>query len=550
MSSPIWSGERPADKVSFAVFFLMWAERQGWKVPDIHIAICHWLEFRGLLACLNVFRGCGKSTILAVYNAWCYYVDPTYRILHQGDQDKTAYKTSRDTKHVLENHPLTSHMFTRGEVEFWWTTDGYNNDPRNPSMQAAGILSNITSSRADEIQNDDVEVQKNVETPEAREKLRTRLDEQIHIAVPGARHLYVGTPHTHNSLYEDIKELGADVLKIPLFGQEQRFTETATETTYQCKFVPEVVFVGIGKQTRALKEGVDYTLHGTTLQLKEPPRGTMDCYADSAWPERFTIAEMVLRRKKCATYNKWDSQYQLHAKPVVDVRLDPEKLIPYDCEPVLRMANRKVVMMLGNVQIVGATAYWDCAIGKEKSDASAFSVVLTDAIGRLYLQVCTNLEGDLDQQCRTIRDYVIKYQLPRVEVETNGPGGFVPPILRKHLKKTGCGVGEVHNSVKKNTRILDGWEAPLDSGFLWAHVSTLVETNDQGEEVYTALWNQMQEWNPAVRDQPDDYLDSGAGAISSTPVRIGKLVGNPASARQENWRPNHGQFDVQVDHLT
>ena len=519
-------------------------------MPDIHVGICHWMEHRGKLAVLNVFRGVGKSTILSVYNAWCYYVDPPYRILHQGDQDKTAYKTSRDTKHVLEKHPLTNHMFTRGEIEFWWTLPGYDKDPRNPSMQAAGILSNITSSRADEIQNDDVEVQKNVETPEAREKLRLRLDEQTHIAVPGARFLYVGTPHTHDSLYEDVKALDADVLSIPLFGREQRFTETTEETRYHCRFVPDVVFVGIGKHTRVLKEGTDYTLDGTTLLLNEPPMATMDCYAENAWPERFTIEEMTTRRRKCKTFNKWDSQYQLHAKPVVDIRLNPENLIPYNCEPVIRTANRKVLMMLANVQIVSASAYWDCAIGKVDSDASVFSVLLHDDIGRLYLQVCTALEGDLDQQCKKIRDYVVQYRLPNVEVETNGPGGFIPPILRKHLKKTGCGVRECHNSTNKNKRILDAWEAPLDSGFLWAHVDTLVQLDEHGQEEYSPMWKQMQDWNPRVKDQPDDYLDSGAGAIASAPVRIGKLVGNPKDIKQQNWRPNHGQFDVEVDNVT
>ena len=35
----------------------------------------------------------------------------------------------------------------RGDVKFWWTPD--SDDERNPSMQAAGIMSNITSSRAD-----------------------------------------------------------------------------------------------------------------------------------------------------------------------------------------------------------------------------------------------------------------------------------------------------------------------------------------------------------------------------------------------------------------
>lgn len=525
--------------ISFAAFFLLWAERQGWEVPPIHMGICNWMEHRGLDGVLQVFRGCGKSTILAVYNAWRYYLDPTYRILHQGDQDKTAYKTSRDTKNVLQKHPLTQAIGAtlRGESAFWWTRAGYENDPRNPSMQAAGILSNITSSRADEVQNDDVEVQKNVETPEAREKLRTRLDEQIHIAVPGARHLKIGTPHTHDSLYDEAISQGAESLKIPLFGKEQRFSEsTETKREFRCDFIPEIVFAGIGKFCRVMEEGKDYTRKGNVLIFKKPPSATVDCYADNAWPERFTTEEMTKRRQRCRTLNKWDSQYQLHAKPVTEVRLNPEKLIAYDCDPIIRTQNRKPTMWLGNVQIVGATARWDCAMGKITGDASALTVVLTDAIGRLYLQVADGLTGNIDEQCKQVRAHVEQLGLGRVEVETNGLGGFVPPILRKHLKGTGCGVAEVYQSENKNKRILDGWEAPLDSGFLWAHIDV----------INGPLWDQMMEWNPKVKEQPDDYLDSGAGAISATPVRIGNLVGNPASHEQHNWRPDQGQFEVQL----
>ena len=95
-------------KASFLAFFLAWASFKGWAVPDIHIRACHWLEHRQAHAVLRIFRGAGKSTILAVYNAWRYWQDPAYRILHQGDQDKTAYKTSRDTQAVLRRHPWTS----------------------------------------------------------------------------------------------------------------------------------------------------------------------------------------------------------------------------------------------------------------------------------------------------------------------------------------------------------------------------------------------------------------------------------------------------------
>ena len=166
--------------VRFLAFFLAWADLMRWKVPNIHLRACAWLATRGDLAVFRAFRGFSKSTILAVYNAWRYSEYPEYRILHQGDQDKTAYKTSRDTKRVIMRHPFTAHLRDiRGESAFWWVPGA--DDERNPSMQAAGILSGITSSRADEIQNDDVEVPKNITNAEAREKMRYRLGEQVHV---------------------------------------------------------------------------------------------------------------------------------------------------------------------------------------------------------------------------------------------------------------------------------------------------------------------------------------------------------------------------------
>lgn len=526
-------------KVGFVIFFLIWANRQGWQVPDLHIGICHFLETRGRIAVLQVFRGVGKSTLLGVYNAWCYYIDPTYRILHQGDQDKTAHKTSRDTKYILQNHPLTRDNIGQdisGEVSFF-SVAGHD-DPRNPSMQAAGILTNITSSRADEIQNDDVEVPKNVGTPENREKLRHRLSEQVHIAVPGAKKLFIGTPHSHNSIYVDQLEKGAESLKIPLFSQEYQIDFEVDKQTYRLSFKPEMVFAGIGKFAKVLKEKTDYTYKDGKITFKGAYNGTrIDCYAGNAWPERFTPEEMTERRKECNTHNEWDSQYQLHAKPIGDIRLNPEKIMAYDIQPRIHHANKTVGLYLGTVQIVGAVAYWDCSLGKINSDASAFSLMLTDAKGFLYWQVAEDLQGDIDAQCRRARELVVQYLIPVIEVETNGPGGHVPAILKKHLRGTGCGVRENFQTTNKNKRILDSLEAPMDSGYLWAHVDVL----------NSPMWDQMTEWNPEVTNQPDDYLDSGAGAIAATPVRIGKTVGNPASNQRKNWQSSDGHFEAKTD---
>ncbi|MBN5179922.1 phage terminase large subunit [Serratia marcescens] len=535
--------------ISFVAFFIMWAERMGWDVPDCHYRACHWLEHRGDLAVLRCFRGFGKSTILAVYNAWRYYQNRQYRILHQSEADGTAYKTSRDTQNVLRNHPLTRGMLPDGQgtVEQWWVNGSL--DMRNGSMYAKGILSNVTSARADECQNDDVEVPRNIQTPEAREKLRYRLGEQTHILVPGGRKLFIGTPHTHDSLYDEVEAMGADCLTIKLFEKEHRIDEKqATARSYALPFRPEYVFVGIHIGARLLAEGVDYQLTATGITFAEPPGTTVDCYAECAWPERFTPAEMEKRRQETRTVNEWDSQYQLHSKPIGESRLDPERIREYNVQPEIRYANRSASMWLGSQQIVGAVAWWDVATGKAKADASAFSLVLTDARGHLYWHVCQGLIGDLAEfderdkitggQVVQIRELVIRYQIPQVVVEVNGPGSFAGKLLRQALKGTGCGVREEFTITNKQKRILDAFEAPLSSRFLWAHSDVL-----DGP-----AYDQMRDFNPAVTNQPDDFIDSGAGAISETPVRIGKLVGKPTAQGREDWQPTDGDHEVAVDY--
>ena len=154
-------------KVTFPVFYHLWAELQGWTVHDFHYAVCDWLGKKGRLALLMMPRGHAKSSILDVYNAWKFYTDPTEQILHQGSTDPDAYKVSRGTERVLETHPLTQEVKkVRGETQRWWVNG--STDVRYGSLYARGITSTVTGHRATEIQNDDVEVPQNIATPDAR----------------------------------------------------------------------------------------------------------------------------------------------------------------------------------------------------------------------------------------------------------------------------------------------------------------------------------------------------------------------------------------------
>jgi hypothetical protein len=537
------SAEQP---VGFVAFFMIWARIMRWKVPALHLVMVQWLEAtHDAVRVLLVFRGAAKSTIYAIYKAWLLYRDPQLRNLIWSEDTKLAKKMTRDVISIMRRHPLCRGMLPQanpGTEEFWVAG---TIDARNPSMAAFGVLSNATGSRADNVDFDDIEVPKNIGSAEAREKLRQRISEATHIIVPGGQKTYIGTPHTHDSVYDEQIEGGAAVLRIPLFGQAKRFedTDTQTRTRYRIDFEPGpdglYVFTGIGKFARLLVEGRDYHLHGNELVLAAAPRNIMDIYADCAWPERFTRKDLERRRRDTRTLNAWDSQYQLESKPMHAVRLDPAKLIPFDVKPVIELANGSVRMMLGRTQIVSAAARWDCALGRITGDASAFGVVLSNAAGTLFWAVSKALTGDVWEQCRQIKAIVLELQLPRVVVETNGPGAFAPAVLKKVLHGTGCGVAEEFSTLNKNKRILDAFEAPLSGGFLWAHV-----------DVIDTVWDEMKDWKPTVKEQPDNHLDAGAGAIKDNPMRIGKVIGDRLQTTDAGlgaWRPNAGSFDVTLE---
>jgi hypothetical protein len=428
-------------------------------------------------------------------------------------------------------------------------------DARNASMTAVGVDQNVTSARADEIDYDDVEVPKNIRTPDARENLRLKVQESTFILVPGGQETYIGTPHTHDSIYPELISAGAASLKIPLFENAVRYDDTSKETRYRFNFTPTddglYVMTGIFKHARLLVEGRDYRVEGQYVVFAQPPGVVLDIYSHCAWPERFTRDDIEKRRKKTRTLNYWDSQYQLEAKPITECRLDPAKMKPYTAHPVIERANGEMRMMLGAARIIGARCYWDCALGKVGGDDSAFSLIFDDTAGNYYWHVAQAMIGEFAEfsdgdnsrivsgQVLQACDVIEKFQIPQVYVETNGVGTFVPKLLRKAIKqrRLQCAVLEINATGNKNEKILAGLEPPLKSGVMWAHVDVL-----DGP-----VWDQMKDWNPAVKTQPDDYLDSGASAILQAPVRIGKVVAQSGAVEREDWRPGTGVHEVELE---
>jgi hypothetical protein len=470
----------PEAQADFLEFLWIWNQQQGLNTPGLHRRMARWLQQRRAAQehrlLLMAFRGSGKSTIVGLYCAWWLHRWPDSRILVLAADQWLAIRMVANVRRIIERHPLCAAL--RPDAPDAWAMDRFTvarpSVLRDPSMLAQGIAGNITGARAELIICDDVEVAGNCDTPGKREELRERLAECEFVLVPGGSILYVGTPHTNQTLYD----------------------------------------------TQGFLRGY--------RRLALP---VMDAAGRSAWPERFPrdVIEGLRDRTGPRHFTR-----QMLLQPVSEeaARLDPRVLIHYAEEPEYREAGGRAQLMLLGRRLVSGGGFWDPAFGKPGTgDGSVLAVTYADAEGNTYLHRIAWLSHDPDsatdpatQQCVAVAALARALLLPVVRVETNGLGRFLPALLRRELARAGaaCTVLEHNSHRPKSERILAALDPAMAARKLHAHASVL-------DGPFAA---EMATWRPDAPGQRDDALDALAGAMLAEPVRLPTLP----PARQASWR--------------
>ncbi|MBR3930884.1 MAG: phage terminase large subunit [Alphaproteobacteria bacterium] len=191
----------------FYDFLDEWNRVLGLKTPRHHRQILEFLygvlcdsPHRGLLM---AFRHSGKSTVVGIFAACVLYLYPQTRILILSAESGLSTRMVSHIRHILENHPWCSNLVPSNKKE--WSMGRITvNRPigiREPSVICQGIHGNITGMRADLIICDDVEVPNTSNTLQKRADLRERLRELDFILSPTGAMVYIGTPHTHDTIY-------------------------------------------------------------------------------------------------------------------------------------------------------------------------------------------------------------------------------------------------------------------------------------------------------------------------------------------------------------
>lgn len=477
--------------VDFLEFVWMWNALSGQETPAVHRRIVRWLQARGEAGdrrlLLMAFRGCGKSTLVGLFCAWCLLRQPATRILVLAADHALATRMVATVRRILQRHPLCADLLPDRQGGDWAAdrfTVARDAVLRDASMLAVGIGGNITGARADLIICDDVEVAGNCDTPAKRTALRERLAETEFVLVPGGTILYVGTPHCTDSLYRPPGEDGAAFL-----------------AGYRRLVVP--LLDGAGR---------------------------------SAWPERFPVAEVAALRDRVGPL-QFRRQMLLEAVAEEAARLDPALLVRYADEPEYREANGHGLLSLMGRRILSGGGFWDPAYGRAdgSGDGSVLAATYADGEGNHYLHRVAWLTHDpgapvdpATQQCRAVARIAKELLLPVVRVETNGLGRFLPALLRRELAQAGaaCAVLEHASRRAKQERILAALDPMLAARRLYAH-----------EGVWrTPFPQEMAAWRPDAAGSGgvrDDALDAVAGCLLAEPVR---LPGLPPAPRRLGWR--------------
>ena len=415
------------------------------------------------------FRGFGKSWILSAYAVWCLLWDQSLNILVVSASQERAEDFTQFCLRLLDM-PETRHLKPReGDRQRMARFDVHGAPTmHSANLVACGVMGSLTGKRADIVMADDCEIPNTVETQGMREKLWKRTSEFTDLLKPEgpARVIYLGTPHSEDSIYNRL-------------ARERGFNKWIWPAQYPDARLLQV-YEGSLAQPLLDRQGTSAWIEGRATD-----------------PERFD--DLVLAEKRAAkTPSEWALQYLLDTS-LSDYLKFPLKLpdvTVMDCD--MEMAPEKVVWAGGKDQriqelpcpglagdywhkpmaVVGDWAPYEIKVmaidpsGRGK-DETAYAIVGVRN-GYIYLiDAGGMLEGYEDSVLSQLAHAARKAQVHQIVVESNFGDGMFSKLLQPHIDRAAekhrdevkrhwsPGLEEVSHNRQKELRICDTLEGPF-----------------------------------------------------------------------------------------
>ena len=178
---------------------------------------------------LQAGRGFGKSVITACLASWFLLQDSNTTIMVVSATGNKATEFISMTRKILDLVPYCEHLRPGDHTTdnaFAFNVEARTQIGQDKSCYARGISAQITGSHAEYVIGDDIEIEGNCETANAREKLLGKVSEFEQIRNVGGRVIFLGTPQIKDSIYNQLSE-GYPVTKFPaMMPDKNNISET------------------------------------------------------------------------------------------------------------------------------------------------------------------------------------------------------------------------------------------------------------------------------------------------------------------------------------
>ena len=490
--------------------YVVWKHLGLPEPTTVQYDIAHYLQHGPRRSVIEAFRGVGKSWITSAFVCWLILNNPQLKILVVSASKERADAFSTFVKRLINEIPMLQHLKPQdGQRDSVIAFDvGPATPDHSPSVKSVGITGQITGSRADVLIADDVEVPNNSATQMMRDKLSEAVKEFDAILKPGGRILYLGTPQTEMSLYNQLPERGYEVRIWPAL-----YPTIDKVIKYMGKLAPMI--------TKALEAD-----KGNEGKPTDPMRfGEEDLMERAA---SYGKAGFALQFQLDTSLSDAD-RYPLKVGDLVMQNLNPTMghlKIAWATSPEL------VINDLPNVALTGDRFYRPMWHSTDMSEYTG-SVMSIDPSGRgkdetgyacvkalagnLFLTEAGGITGGYDTETLEALAYAAKRnQVKYIIIEANFGDGMFTQLLKPVLQRIyPCTVEEVKHSTQKEARIIDTLEPVMSTHRLIVDQKVVQKDFDTAKDVKYSLFYQL---TRLTRDRGalihDDRLDALAIAVA------------------------------------
>ncbi len=450
---------KPNKLIDFRNFlYLVWRHLNLPEPTPIQYDIANYIQNGPRRLVIEAFRGVGKSYITSAFVVHQLLINPELKVLVVSASKTRSDDFSTFTQRLIHEMPILNHLKPREEqraskISF---DVGPASASHSPSVKSVGITGQLAGSRADLIVADDIEIPNNSATQMMRDKLGESIKEFDAILKPDGRIVYLGTPQTELSIYEELPNRGYEI-RI----WTARYPSEDDISRYSSRLSP--------------------LLCDTISRAKKPLCGL------PTDPKRFTDDDLLERE---LSYGKTGfalqfmldttlsdvDRYPLKASDLIVMPIDndkaPEKVV-WGRSPINEIKDLTNLSLAGDKfyspqDTVGSWIDYTGSImaidpsGRGQDETSYAVIKMLN--GQLFLIDAGGVRGGYSSETlQSLSVIAKKYKVNAVIVESNFGDGMFTELLKPVLYKIyNVSIEEVRHSKQKELRIIDTLEPVLN----------------------------------------------------------------------------------------